>query len=206
MNRIIAVIIAVCVVPTVSGAAQYTIDTDSSSLSFVSVKNGDAAVPGAIPGVSGQVQTNKGTLSGTMDIDLATLDTGNPGRDHNITSVFFKVADTGGTARFEIQGSSIDVATLAEPGQSAAGTVDGQLTLNSVTADVRLHVRAARQADSTIRVTTIKPATVRFGEFDLSAAASALKQICGHAELLGLATVSGDLLLRPDPGAPTGSD
>jgi len=178
-------------------AYTWRVAPEASTLSFVAVKNGNVPVPGQFRNLRGTVRLGKkpGQIAGKLTVPIDSLDTDNPQRDKSITKTFFEIATAGSTAEFRLQSYDGSPQDLAEPGDSARFDVQGTLHLHGAKVKLTMPLRASMSAEGVVSLTTVKSVPLTFADLGMEKQASALKKVCGHADLLGLATINADLRL-----------
>lgn len=187
----ILVLLMLAIAPSGHAASTWQLEAAPSEIVFVAVKDDALPVAGKWTTPSGTLEFKDGRASGAFQIDLSGLDSGNPGRDYNIVQTFFQVATKGQTATFTIDTVLGDLSQFGK--KTGNYVVAGHLELAGVTAPVSLPVLALPVEKKRVQVVTTAPVALRFADFGLGEAAAALKKVCGHLDLLELATVSLNL-------------
>jgi polyisoprenoid-binding protein YceI len=115
-------------------AGEYTIDPTHSSVEFVGRHLMITKVRGRFPEVSGAITIDEVPEQShvEVEIDVASLDTGNAQRDEHLRSPDFFHAEQHPTISFRT--------TKIEPGTAGAWAVTGDLTVRDVTRPVTLQV------------------------------------------------------------------
>lgn len=179
---------------------RYTVDAAASRIGFLAVKDGDVPVAGRFPTVAGtlDLDTKAGTIAGRITVDVRSLDTGLAPRDFNIITAFFEAtAPTGAEAVLEPKAVRGNLEALRKAGGRADLELDADLTLHGTTVPITVPLAVTRGRDGSLAATTRAPVALRFADFGMTAQAAALKALCGHKELTGLASLSVDLRLQP---------
>ena len=121
-------------------ATSWTLDPAHSDVLFSIRHLGISTVRGKLPGVSGSAQFDPGnpsTLKLHIDIDAASIDTGNDQRDTHIKTADFLDVQNYPTITFQ--------STRVEPLGSGQGKLYGDLTIKGVTKEVVLTVEGPSQ-------------------------------------------------------------
>jgi polyisoprenoid-binding protein YceI len=135
-------------------------------------------------------------LKGQVTVNLASVETGNPARNLNLSNTYF---ETGKYAKATV--SFDQFRTLSTPAnrlgleKEADLTADAVIDLHGITRtvkDTQWHV--AKVADG-ILVTTLAPLSLASADYSLPAAA--LMKVCQHLGLDPAAAVSVSVLLQP---------
>ena len=162
---------------------QWTLDNDSSRLSFVSVKAGNIGEVHKFSRLNGEL-SRSGELS--IIIDLASVDTGIPIRDERMREFLFQ------TNRFPTATLNAQVAmdsALVE-GNSATTTFDAVLSLNGVTLNLAPEVTVARVGDNQLLVTSSKPILLNADSVSFGAGLEKLREIAALPSISNAVPVS----------------
>lgn len=178
-----------------SGA--YALVPAESAIHFVGIKNNAVAVPGAFADLSGRFDAEARTAD--VAVGIASLGTGDPARDANITAHFFEVAKFP-AARFRVTGLPA-AAELPAPGASAVVQIAGTLELHGASLPLRLPVRVAREGADRLRVRNAAPLVLTAKDLGMEAQLAVLKAVCGHEALSGAVPVELDLLFARAAGS-----
>ena len=164
-------------------ADSVVLDPALSTVTWTSIKNGDAPVAGTFTKVSGGLALTAADLSattGTFTFDLSGVDSGLELRDQRISEVFFEAApDAAKTATVTLTKLVVDAAQL-EPGSSTTGTADMTLAVSQGSAAVQAHVAIKRTDENTWTVVTHEDATVSIKSLGLGTTLDALMTLCAH--------------------------
>ncbi|RNJ62599.1 MAG: YceI family protein [Porphyrobacter sp. IPPAS B-1204] len=147
--------------PVTDGA--WTLDPAGSRLSYVSIKAGEVAETNRFDTLSGSVSED-GTA--TLDIDLASVNTGVDIRNERMRDIFFAVADfpkANVTAKLDPAG----FAGLAV-GQSLTRPLKASVTIKGVSSDVDTEVLVTRVADDRVTVVPTAPVIISTDMFELT--------------------------------------
>ncbi len=164
-----------------------------SSIWFVGIKNNSIAVPGSFAGMEGGFDAAK--REGWLEVRVATLATGDPGRDENLRVHFFDALKFP-VARFALTGIP-SAAELPAVGASLSTTLAGNLLLHGAEHPLALPVRVTREAAGRIRVRNSKPVVLSMKDLGMEQPLALLKAICGHESVSGAVPIELDVLFTP---------
>ncbi len=158
--------------PLVEGT--WSVDTDRSSLSYVSIKSGEVAESNSLSGFSGSVSA-QGAAS--VEIDLATVETKVDIRNERMRDVFFQVADYP-TA---IVTAQIDPAAFEAlgVGQSITQPLEATLNVKGVEAPIGTQVAITRTSENAVLVTSVEPVIVYADALELTEGLAQLQALAG---------------------------
>jgi hypothetical protein len=141
----------------------WTLDAAGSRLTYVSIKAGEVAETNRFPRLSGSVAPD-GTAS--LEIDLASVDTGAELRDERMRDIFFEVADNPKAAVT----AKLDPAAFAglAVGQSRVRPLKASVSIKSVTSDVEAEVLVTRVAENRVTVVPTAPIIISTDMFGLT--------------------------------------
>ena len=157
-----------------SAQAQWQLDNDASTLSFVTIKADHV----------GEVHTFD-LLTGTIDdegnaeitIELISINTLIPIRDERMQNLLFETSlfpEANLTAQLDI-----DQFAELEIGRSAQATISFDLSMRDQSNTYQAEVQVTRLADDGIQATTLKPVIVVANSFDLVSGVEALREVAG---------------------------
>lgn len=163
--------------PSVTGT-QWSVDSEASELSYVSIKAGEIAEANTFETVTGTVS---GEGAATIEIDLASVSTGVDIRDERMRDIFFVVANNPKA----IVTAQVDPAAFEALGigESADTTLDGTLSLAGVEAPFQAEVSVTRAGPDRIIAVTDKPVIVDAGRFELTDELAKLQELAGLASI-----------------------
>jgi polyisoprenoid-binding protein YceI len=193
---LVAALSACTSAPGISAPAAYRIDAQQSALHFVTTKAGQAGVGGVSE--VGRFSRFDGSFGAdgriTLDIDLASVDTGIGIRDDRMRSMLFNVAAMP-KATFAAQ---VDPALVASIGVNASRDVElnGTLTLAGQTKPVAAKLRVARHESGSLHVATRTPIIVDARQFGMQAGVEALREVVGLNFLASAAPVTFSMVLH----------
>ena len=156
-----------------SALAQWTLDNEASTLSFVTVKADHVAEVHTFDMLAGSV-SDSGQVQVT--IELASVNTLIPIRNERMQAMLF---ETGMFPRAEVT-ASVDAAALADlaSGEVASESIEFSLNLHgetkSYTADVQMV-----GLGSGVQVSTVKPIIVTAADHNLITGVEALREVAG---------------------------
>lgn len=171
--------------------AAWKLDSDASSLFFVSTKNEHITETHKFTGLTGDL-SDSGVLSVT--VELASVDTGIGIRDTRMKEELFKVADLPSATLT----ASLDprLLKLAE-GKSVVTQVNGELMLNNSKVSVPIDVQVSKLDDRSLLATTIKPIVLNANQFDLGPGVGILKDLAGLASISLSVPVTFSVVFSP---------
>jgi polyisoprenoid-binding protein YceI len=183
--------------PTGPASAQnWAIDSSQSTLNFVTTKAGQQGVAGisetqVFKRYSGGVD-QAGKIS--LNIDLASVDTGVEIRDERMRTMLWNVKATP-QATFTAQ-LPLDVLTAVGGASSQTIELNGQLQMAGQSKPVVASVRVSKLASNQILVVTRQPILINANDYGLRPGVEALREVMGLNFLAGSAPVSFNLLLN----------
>ncbi len=149
--------------PALLTQGNWTLDAAGSRLTYVSIKAGEVAETNRFPRLSGSVAPD-GTAS--LEIDLASVDTGAELRDERMRDIFFEVADN---PRATVT-AKLDPAAFAglAVGQSISRPLQASVTIKGVSSDVATDVLVTRVAEGRVTVVPTAPVIISTDMFGLT--------------------------------------
>jgi polyisoprenoid-binding protein YceI len=152
--------------PTASASVTegaWSLDPAASRLTYVSIKAGEIAETNRFAQLSGAVAPD-GTAS--LEIDLASVDTGAELRDERMRDVFFAVAENPVAS----VSARLDPAAFAglAVGQSLTRPLKASVTIKGVAADVETEVLVTRPAEDRVTVVPTAPVIISTDMFELT--------------------------------------
>lgn len=182
--------------PTAAGPVVYRVDTAQSAMQFVTLKAGQAGA-GGIAEVQRFSRFGGGIDAAgkvTLDIELASVETGIGIRDDRIRNMLFNVA-VNPSARFAAQLQPAWLASL--PAASSKDLdVSGELSLAGQTRPVAAQLRVTRLASGRLQVATRSPVVIDLATYGLKPGVEALREVMGLNFLAASAPVSFALVLN----------
>ena len=170
--KTIHTIIAATVLATTPCFASWHLNNDTSQVSFVSVKAGDAGEVHRFTEISGELSADG---KASVVIQLASVDTLIPLRDERMREMLFQT-DLFPTATLV---ASIDMHALEaiEPGGSMDLTTNLRLDLRDRQIDLPAEMIVARLGDRKLMVSSRKPVIVNAASVDLVDGIEALREV-----------------------------
>ncbi|MBA4046446.1 MAG: YceI family protein [Erythrobacter sp.] len=147
--------------PVTEGA--WTLDAAGSRLSYVSIKAGEVAEANRFDTLSGSVAAD-GTA--TLDINLASVNTGVDIRNERMRDIFFQVADN---PKATVT-AKLDPAAFAglAVGQSLTRPLKATVAIKGATSDVDTEVLVTRVSDNRVTVVPTAPVIISTDMFGLT--------------------------------------
>ncbi len=179
--------VAACSQPAPSPLVEgmWTVDGGTSSLSFVTVKNGDVGEAHGFGKLGGSVEPD-GTA--TLTIDLASVDTGVEIRDQRMRDVLFET----GTYPEATVTTQLDPESFAKLGigESVTQKLSGKLDLHGLTSDVEAEVEVLRAGPDRVEVSTLRPIILDAGSLGLGDGVEKLRDLAGLPAISSAVPVS----------------
>jgi hypothetical protein len=154
--------------------AAWTLDNDSSQVSFVSVKAGDAGEVHRFTEISGGLSADG---NASVTIQLASVDTLIPLRDERMRELLFQT-DIFPTASLSAD-IDMDALNALEPGGSMDIATSLMLDLHGHQILIATEMIVARLGDHRLMVSSRKPVIVSAASVDLVTGIEALREIAG---------------------------
>lgn len=175
--------------PLVEGS--WSVDSDASSLSYVSVKSGEIAEANRFSGFSGSV-TPEGTAR--VEIDLATIETKVDIRNERMRDIFFEVAEfPRATVTAQIDPAAFDTLSV---GESMVQPLKATLTVKGVEAPVETQVSVTRTNEDGVLVTSVEPVIVYADALELTQALATLQELAGLPSITPAVPVSFSIAFK----------
>ncbi|MFT7688950.1 MAG: hypothetical protein ACI9FB_004315 [Candidatus Azotimanducaceae bacterium] len=154
--------------------ADWTINNDASSLSFVTIKNGSVVESHTFKTFSGSANS-QGDIS--VEIDLSSTDTQIPIRDERIANLLFETK----IYPKAILKAKLDLTPLLGMtlGESAIIQFDAGLNLHGIQAKLPLNVRVTKITASKMMVSSVKALVIDGNDYNLLGGINALRNIAG---------------------------
>lgn len=172
--------------------ADWKLNNEGSSLSFVTVKNGIVVESHRFRSLSGKV-SDDGEIE--IEIDLNSADTLIPIRDERIASLLFE------TKMFPkaILNSEVALSQLLQlkAGDFTTIQADSQLNLHGESAQLPLTLTVTKMSKNQFYVTSKKAVIVDSNDFNLVSGIEALRKIAGLKAIAQNVPVSFSLLFEP---------
>jgi hypothetical protein len=191
--KTIQILIAATVLASAPGLASWTLDNDTSQVSFVSVKAGDAGEVHRFTEISGELSADG---NASVIIQLASVDTLIPVRDDRMRELLFQ------TDLFPIASlsASIDMNVLnaIEPGGSIDITANLQLDLRNQQIELPAEMIVARLGDRRLMISSRKPVIVNAASVNLVDGIEALREVANLPSISKAVPVSFVLTYERD--------
>ncbi len=141
----------------------WTLDPAGSRLTYVSIKAGEVAEANRFDKLSGSVA---GDGTATLDIDLASVNTGVDIRNERMREIFFEVT---GNPKASVA-AKLDPAAFAglAVGQSIVRPMKATVSIKGATSDVETEVLVTRVSDDRITVVPTAPVIISTDMFELT--------------------------------------
>ena len=152
--------------------AAWTLDNDSSQVSFVSVKAGDAGEVHRFTEISGELSSGG---NASVTIQLASVDTLIPLRDERMRELLFQT-NLFPTASLSTN-IDMDALNAIEPGDSMDLAANLMLELHGQQLSLAAEMIVARLGDHRLMVSSRKPVIVNAASVDLVNGIEALREI-----------------------------
>jgi len=152
--------------------AAWTLDNDSSQVSFVSVKAGDAGEVHRFTEISGELSSGG---NASVTIQLASVDTLIPLRDERMRELLFQT-NLFPTASLSTN-IDMDALNAIEPGDSMDMAANLTLELHGQQLSLAAEMIVARLGDQRLMVSSRKPVIVNAASVDLVNGIEALREI-----------------------------
>ena len=196
----IAALVAACAHrPDSTAPAAYSVDTQQSALHFVTTKAG-------LPGAGGISEVSRfsrfsGALGSngriTLEVDLASVETGVGIRDERLRTMLFNVV-AAPKATFAAQLDAAQIGAIIASTSNTLRDLDlnGTLTLAGQTLPVNAKLRVSRMEGGSLQVATLAPIVVDANQFGLKAGVEALREVVGLNFLAAAAPVTFTIMLH----------
>lgn len=174
--RIISLLL-LCVVTLAHAQADWALENESSSLHFISTKNQHVSEIHSFTKLQGTL-SKSGDLS--IEIDLASVETGIDIRNSRMREMLFNVADL---PMASLQAKLGDDWHLQPVGSTKDFDVESTLQLNGKQQSLTLSVRVTRQNDVSFQVSAVKPVLIYANSFGLTDGIASLQKIAGLSSI-----------------------
>ena len=178
---------------------------NGASVETIAIKNGSAEVKGVFKSVSGKLgfggTKDAPTLSGTVEVDLSSYNSGLELRDQRVQDLFFEAAQHG-TAVLKLKNSGPVPGKNFPMGEPTEISMKGTLTMHGAEAPVETTLVVRRTSPIDIKLETKEPLHVSIADFGMNGQLQALIKACAHQ------SVGDDILVNASvslSGAPTGN-
>ncbi len=166
----------------------WTLNSDASELSYVTIKAGEIAETNSFEKLSGTVAADG---SANVDIDLASVETNVDIRNERMREFLFDVANNPtATVTATIDPAAFKTLGL---GDSTALELDGRLSLKGVEAPFAAQVTVTRVGADKVLVVSDAPVIVDAGQFELSEGLAKLQELAALPSITPVTPVSFSL-------------
>ena len=165
--------------------AQWQLDNESSTLSFVTIKADHVGEVHTFDRLSGSI-SNEGAAA--ITIELASINTLIPIRDERMQNLLFETnLFPQGELTAQLDISEFEALAV---GRSATATIGFDLSMHGQSNSYQAEVMVTRLADNGIQASTLKPVIVVANSYDLVAGVEALREIAGLPSISNAVPVS----------------
>ncbi|MDO6440891.1 MULTISPECIES: YceI family protein [unclassified Marinobacter] len=193
LNKLILLrfLVAVLGLMSLSAHAGWALDSERSSLHFVSIKNGTTAEVHNFAELKGTVGDD-GKVN--LDVYLDSVDTNIAIRDERMREMLFEIEKMP-TATVTAQ---IDVASIQQMSEGSIGSKDVRLTLSLHGQEQGFDtvMKIIKLADGGVAVSTEEPLLVEAKAFDLAEGVEALREIAGLSSIAIAVPVTVNLVFQ----------
>ncbi|ABV87796.1 YceI family protein [Shewanella pealeana] len=188
-----SIIIGLLLLPLslVASAGTWTVENDSSNVSFISIKKGDIAEVHHFNSVAGTLN-DKGQFD--FSIALASVATNIDIRDERMDSLLFEV-DKYPKLTLKAKVDPKLLANLAI-GSVTVATVDAEVALHGKKQKMAFTVSIAKLSDSHMLVASVAPIIVNADSFGMTAGVEKLREVAGLSAISKAVPVSFMLNLK----------
>jgi len=174
-----------------SAFADWTLDNEQSTVSFVSVKKGTVMESHHFKTLTGHV-SDAGKFS--LNIDLSSVDTSIAIRDQRMNEHLFETAKfSHATISGQVPSSLL---SSLKANNTTKTTLTSQLSLHGQTVPVTLVVSVTKLTDGSLLVASVKPVIIKATDFDLVKGIEKLRQLAGLPSISTTVPVSFVLRLN----------
>ena len=191
--KIVSLLIAASLFANGPCFAAWTLDNDTSQVSFVSVKAGDAGEVHRFTKISGGLSANG---DASVIIQLASVDTLIPLRDERMRELLFQT-ELFPTASLSTS-IDMDVLDAIEPGDSMDMNANLKLGLRDQQIQLPAEMIVARLGDRKLMVSSRKPVIVNAASVDLVNGIEALREVANLPSISKAVPVSFVLTFEED--------
>ena len=183
-----AVLGLVLMLHTATGWAQWDLDSERSTLNFISIKNNTVAETHSFTSIVGYIGA-EGNVQ--VAIDLDSVDTLIEIRNERMREMLFE------TAKFPAAKISAQVDPAMIAGLADAGTIIADipvtLSLHDMSRKIIAPLTIISDTAGRLRVMTTRPIVVNVADFGLGAGVEALREIAGLQSIVGAVPVTMSL-------------
>ncbi len=191
--KTIQTLIAASVLATAPCLASWHLNNDTSQVSFVSVKAGDAGEVHRFTEISGALSADG---DASVIIQLASVDTLIPVRDERMRELLFQT-ELFPTASLSVS-IDMDALNAIKPGGSMDVTTNLKLSLRDQQIELPAEMIVARLGDRKLMVSSRKPVIVNAASVDLVDGIEALREVANLPSISKAVPVSFVLTFEED--------
>jgi polyisoprenoid-binding protein YceI len=171
--------------------AEWTLNNDKSSLSFVSIKASDIAEVHHFKKLTGVIEDD-GSVN--VEVELASVDTLIPIRDERMRDVLFEI----NVFPVATITAKIDPALNAslKPGEMTLVTAEVLMELHGEAAPTVVELQVVRLTEDRLLVTSARPVVVNVGMFNLVDGVEQLREIAGLPNISKAVPITFTLLFE----------
>lgn len=157
---------------TLLAASDYALDSENSSLYFVTTRQTHDIENHFFRDLSGSISSNG---QATLNINLGSVETGVATRNQRVRDLLFEV----GTFSQATVTLPVDLARLSSQASGSAETqaVSATLDLHGVFSNIDTELVITRLSDTTIMVQNASPILIRAGDFNLTSGIDTLRNL-----------------------------
>lgn len=173
--------------------ADWKLDNDQSSLSFVSIKNGTVFETHSFTSLSGKVDS---AGLATLNVTMNSVETMIPIRNERMQKMLFETGKHP-VATASIQLDPSIVSDLARSRGSQLIEIAGDLNIKGVSQRISAKLLVNTTADGGVLLTTTKPILIAASDYELASGVEALREIAGLSSITPVVPVTLSLKFVP---------
>ncbi len=185
-------------------AGTYTVDSNASQVSFTTVKNHELSVSGKFKNISGSIEVPKDDTpdksTGTIIIDVASLNTGSQERDQNILEHFFEAVGDNVVSEnitftlgpMKAKGTVESPLEINKPVELIA---NGELKIHKTTKSQQFRLTVTRVGPNRILITNSDPYVFDINKFKMADPLKKLMEVCDHGAVSNIVPVQLHIVL-----------
>lgn len=167
-------------------AFSWTLDSNKSSISFVTIKNTNIAESHTLSAFSGDIAEGRATLAIKPD----SVETRVPIRNDRMREFLF---ETSAYPIIEVNASVSNVLNELKIGESVLAELPARLSLHGVTGDIAMKVRVSSISESLLTVTTTEPVLIRAADYKMLEGINKLSSLVNNLPIAESVPVSFSL-------------
>lgn len=166
----------------------WSVDSEASELSYVSIKAGEIAEVNTFETVTGSISAEG---AAEIAIDLSSVSTGVDIRDERMRDIFFAVADNpNATVTATIDPAAFETLSV---GDSVSTELEGTLSLKGVKAPFATDVTVTRAGPDRVLAVSDAPVIVEAARFELTEGLAELQELAGLPSITPVVPVTFSL-------------